>query len=54
MVGVILLGVGIVVLYTIMTHHVKSNPLGAEAGCVIWIGVGIFLIVKGMNGNKTS
>ena len=53
-VGFILLAGGIVGLYTIIGNHVKSNPLAAEVGCVVWMAAGVFLMVKGMNNNKTS
>ena len=50
--GFILLAGGIVGLYTIMGNKVKSSPLAAETGCVIWMAAGIFLLIKGINNNK--
>jgi len=53
-VGFILLAGGIVGLYTIIGNHVKSSPFSAEVGCVIWMAVGIFFMIRGMNNNKAA
>ena len=51
--GFILLFAGIIGLYTILGNHVKSSPIAAETGCVIWMGVGILFVIRGMgNGDK--
>jgi len=45
--GLLLLAVGIVQLYTILGSKLKSSPVAAEIGCCIWMGAGIFLFIKG-------
>ena len=49
--GLILLMAGVWQLYTLLANpgnvRVDYNPVAAEAGCVVWMGVGVYLIIKG-------
>jgi hypothetical protein len=54
--GLTLLLIGMMELYSVMANsevvRQKMSPVYMEAGCVIWMAVGVLLIVKGMKDKK--
>ena len=50
--GLVFLLLGMKALYDIMAEKAVAklsiSPIYAELGCTVWIGVGIFLIIKGI------
>ncbi len=54
--GLVFLLAGVKQLFTVLSNPatVKASmpPIYAEAGCVIWMGVGVYLIIKGTTMKK--
>jgi len=49
LIGMIFLLAGVARLYMLMTAKLGGTPIYGEVGCVIWMLVGIYLVIKGMN-----
>ena len=53
-VGIVLLFIGIKQLYTLLaTAPVAHNSLYSEAGCGIWMAIGVYFIIRGITFRKT-
>jgi hypothetical protein len=52
LVGLLFLLAGMAKLYSLIANQaagkLSGNPLYAEIGCTIWMGVGVFLIIQGL------
>jgi hypothetical protein len=50
-VGLLLMTFGVRQLYNIIANpsavNTGTNPAYAKIGCVVWMGVGVYLLVKG-------
>ena len=46
--GLVFLIGGIARMYTLIAGTYGGTPVYGEIGCVIWMLVGVFLIIKGM------
>jgi len=52
LVGLVFLLAGMIKLYALIAGNANGNlsgsPVYAEIGCCVWIGVGIYLVIKGI------
>jgi hypothetical protein len=50
-IGLVFLIGGVWRLYVLFTSNLGGTPIYGEVGCVIWMLVGVYLIIKGVTSN---